>query len=33
MIGLVGYYKVLRGKYLERKEEIEKVDRKPRLTL
>jgi N6-L-threonylcarbamoyladenine synthase len=33
MIGLVGYYKVLRGKYLERKEEIEKVDRKPRLSL
>jgi N6-L-threonylcarbamoyladenine synthase len=32
MIGLVGYYKVRSGDYLEGKEEIEKVDRVPRLT-
>ncbi len=33
MIGLVGYYKVRSGDYLEVEEEIEKVDRVPRLTL
>jgi N6-L-threonylcarbamoyladenine synthase len=32
MIGLVGYYKAQSGDYLEGKEEIEKVDRVPRLT-
>jgi N6-L-threonylcarbamoyladenine synthase len=31
MVGLVGYYKVLREEYLEKKEEIENVDRQPRL--
>jgi len=33
MIGLVGYYKTQSGDYLKSKEEIEKVDRVPRLTL
>jgi N6-L-threonylcarbamoyladenine synthase len=32
MVGLVGYYKAQSGDYIEEKEEIEKVDRVPRLT-
>jgi N6-L-threonylcarbamoyladenine synthase len=33
MIGIVGYFKALRGEYLEKKEEILGVERDPRLTL
>lgn len=32
MVGLVGYYKAQSGDYIEEKEEVEKVDRVPRLT-
>ena len=33
MIGIAGYFKILRGEYLEKKEDILRVDRDPRLSL
>ena len=33
MVGIVGYFKILRGEYLEKKEEILRIDRDPRLSL
>ncbi len=33
MIGIAGYFKILRGEYLEKREDILKIDRDPRLSL
>jgi hypothetical protein len=33
MIGIAGYFNILQGKYLSKKEDIQNVDRDPRLSL
>lgn len=33
MVGIAGYYKIVRGEYITRKEDIQKIDREPRLSL
>jgi len=33
MIGIAGYYKIQRGGYITEKEDIQKIEREPRLSL